>query len=93
MRSSKNKNPCFDCLASEKENEEVCKTIRAMLNKSNSVQVGMKDPGSIGTLTIGEAEPLYHRPDMGCRCLCGRSHAGGRGGVCLIRMCINVYSH
>lgn len=27
MRSSKNKNPCFDCLASEKENEEVCKTI------------------------------------------------------------------
>ena len=54
MRSSKNKNPCFDCLASEKENEEVCKTIRAMLNKSNSVQVEMKDPGSIGTLTIGE---------------------------------------
>lgn len=52
MRSSKNKNPCFDCLASEKENEEVCKTIRAMLNKSNSVQVEMKDPGSIGTLTI-----------------------------------------
>ena len=54
MRSSKNKNPCFDCLASEKENEEVCKTIRAMLNKSNSVQVEMKDPGSIGTLTIGD---------------------------------------
>lgn len=54
MRSSKNKNPCFDCLASEKENEEVCKTIRAMLNKSNSVQMEMKDPGNIGTLTIGD---------------------------------------
>ena len=46
MRSSKNKNPCFDCLASEKENEEVCKTIRAILN--------LNDPGSIGTLTIGD---------------------------------------
>lgn len=54
MRSSKNKNPCFDCLASEKENEEVCRTIRAILNKHNSVQVEMKDPGSIGTLTIGD---------------------------------------
>ena len=32
----------------------LCKTIRAMLNKSNSVQVEMKDPGSIGTLTIGD---------------------------------------
>ena len=32
-----------------------------------------------------EAEPLHHRPDMGRRCLCGRGHAGGRGGVCLIR--------
>ena len=30
-----------------------------------------------------EAEPLHHRPDMGRRCLCGRGHAGGRGGVCL----------
>ena len=36
-------------------------------------------------LTQLEAEPLHHRPDMGCRCLCGRGHAGGRGGVCLIR--------
>ena len=45
MRSSKNKNPCFDCLASEKENEEVCKTIRAILNKHNSVQVDLNDPG------------------------------------------------
>ena len=53
MRSSKNKNPCFDCLASEKENEEVCRTIRAILNKHNSVQVDLNDPGSIGTLTIG----------------------------------------
>lgn len=52
MRSSKNKNPCFDCLASEKENEEVCRTIRAILNKHNSVQVDLNDPGSIGTLTI-----------------------------------------
>ena len=47
MRSSKNKNPCFDCLASEKENEEVCRTIRAILNKHNSVQVDLNDPGSI----------------------------------------------
>lgn len=54
MRSSKNKNPCFDCLASEKENEEVCRTIRAILNKHNSVQVDLNDPGSIGTLTIGD---------------------------------------
>ena len=54
MRLSKNKNPCFDCLASEKENEEVCKTIRAILNKHNSVQVDLNDPGSIGTLTIGD---------------------------------------
>lgn len=46
MRSSKNKNPCFDCLASEKENEEVCRTIRAILNKHNSVQVDLNDPGA-----------------------------------------------
>ena len=75
MRSLKNKNPCFDCLASEKENEEVCKTIRAMLNKSNSVQVEMKDPGSIGTLTIrvadycafcGDFEPDVEKIDASC---------------------------
>lgn len=59
MRSSKNKNPCFDCLASEKENEEVCRTIRAILNKHNSVQVDLNDPGSIGTLTIGIAHLTF----------------------------------
>lgn len=41
-------------LHQKKENEEVCKTIRAILNKHNSVQVDLNDPGSIGTLTIGD---------------------------------------
>ena len=33
-----------------------------------------------------EAEPVHHRPHLGRRCLCGRGHAGDRGGLCLILM-------
>ena len=40
--------------------------------------------GAVAHQSFVEAEPVHHRPDMGCRRIPRRGNAGGRGRVCVI---------